>query len=137
GGRGPAREAHRGCHGEGKTRGQRRVLDPALRASSPESRVPSPESRVGELGTRWPHNARQREIPELKLSVVMPGYNEARTIREIVAQVHAVPIEKEILIVDDGSTDATREILKTLDGRDGVRVFLQPQHQGKGAAVSV
>ena len=67
----------------------------------------------------------------------MPVYNEAKTVREIVRQVLAVPIEKEILIVDDGSTDGTREILRDLDGKDGVRVFLQPQNQGKGAAVSV
>jgi len=73
----------------------------------------------------------------MKLSVVMPVYNEADTIREIVAQVLAVPIEKELLIVDDASTDGTREILREIDGRDGVRVFLQPTNQGKGAAVSV
>ncbi|MEP6470410.1 MAG: glycosyltransferase family 2 protein, partial [Acidobacteriota bacterium] len=73
----------------------------------------------------------------MKLTVVMPVYNEAETIREIVAQVLAVPIEKEVLIVDDGSTDGTREILRELDGTDGIRVFLQPTNQGKGAAVSV
>ena len=73
----------------------------------------------------------------MKLSVVMPVYNEAKTIREIVRLVQAVPIEKEILIVDDASVDGTREILRELDGRDGIRVFLQPKNQGKGAAVSV
>ncbi len=73
----------------------------------------------------------------MKLSVVMPVYNESETIREIVRQVQAVPVEKELLIVDDGSTDGTRAILREMDGRDGVRVFLQPQNQGKGAAVSV
>ena len=73
----------------------------------------------------------------MKLSVVMPVYNEAKTVREIVRRVLAVPIEKEILIVDDGSTDGTRDVLGELDGKDGIRVFLQPVNQGKGAAVSV
>jgi glycosyltransferase involved in cell wall biosynthesis len=71
------------------------------------------------------------------LSVVIPVYNEAETVREIVAQVLAVPIEKEILIIDDGSIDGTRDVLKELDGKNGIRVFLQPSNQGKGAAVSV
>jgi glycosyltransferase involved in cell wall biosynthesis len=73
----------------------------------------------------------------MMLSVVIPVYNEAKTIREIVRQVKAVPLEKEILVVDDGSTDGTRELLGEMDGSDGVRVFLQPINLGKGAAVSV
>ncbi len=73
----------------------------------------------------------------MKLSVVIPVYNEARTIREIVRLVQSVPIDKEILIVDDASSDGTREIVRELDGKEGVRVFLQPNNQGKGAAVSV
>jgi glycosyltransferase involved in cell wall biosynthesis len=73
----------------------------------------------------------------VKLSVVIPVFNEAKTVEEIVRQVQAVPVEKEILIVDDGSIDGTREILRRMDGKDGIRVFLQPQNQGKGAAVSV
>jgi glycosyltransferase involved in cell wall biosynthesis len=73
----------------------------------------------------------------MKLSVVIPAYNEIQTIREIVKLVSDVPVDKEILIVDDGSTDGTREILKEMDGKNGVRVFLQPVNQGKGAAVSL
>ena len=73
----------------------------------------------------------------MKLSVVVPVFNESKTICELVRQVSAVAIEKEILVVDDCSTDGTREILREMDGRDGVRVFLQPQNQGKGAAVAV
>ncbi len=74
----------------------------------------------------------------MKLSVVMPAYNERATIREIVSRVLAVDlgaVTKELVIVDDGSTDGTREILKELEARDGVRVLFQPQNQGKGAAV--
>ena len=69
----------------------------------------------------------------------MPCYNERATIKEIVARVHAVDlqnIEKELVIVDDGSTDGTRDILAELDGHNGVRVLLQPRNEGKGAAVA-
>jgi glycosyltransferase involved in cell wall biosynthesis len=74
----------------------------------------------------------------MKLSVVMPAYNEQATIRTIVSRVLAVDlgaVSKELIIVDDGSKDGTRDILKELDGKDGVRVFFQPHNQGKGAAV--
>ena len=75
----------------------------------------------------------------MKLSVVMPCYNEQATIREIVARVQGVDlggVDREILIVDDGSKDGTRDILRELDGHGGVRVLLQPVNQGKGAAVA-
>ena len=75
----------------------------------------------------------------MRLSIVIPAYNERATIRQLVAAVLAVNLEgldRELVIVDDGSTDGTREILTELDGRDGVRVFLQPKNFGKGAAVA-
>src|SRR5690606_9523820 len=76
----------------------------------------------------------------VKLSIVMPAFNERHTIREILAAVLAVELpdrlEHEILVVDDGSTDGTREILAEYDGRDGVRVLLQPANRGKGAAIA-
>src|SRR5215470_10276680 len=66
----------------------------------------------------------------------MPAFNEARTIDEVLRRVAAVPVEKEILVVDDGSTDGTREILRKWDGRDGVRVFLHDRNRGKGKALA-
>lgn len=71
----------------------------------------------------------------LRLSVVVPVYNEKDTLAEIVRRVRAVPIPKEILLVDDGSTDGTRELLAAMDGVDDVRVILHERNQGKGAAV--
>jgi glycosyltransferase involved in cell wall biosynthesis len=74
-------------------------------------------------------------IPEgFKLSVVIPVYNEERWISEVVRRVRAVPIPKEIVIVEDCSTDKTREVLKQLEG-DDLRIFYQPRNQGKGAAL--
>jgi glycosyltransferase involved in cell wall biosynthesis len=69
-----------------------------------------------------------------KLSVVIPVYNEERWIREVVRRVREVPIPKEIIIVEDCSTDKTREVLKELEG-DDLRIFYQPHNQGKGAAL--
>jgi glycosyltransferase involved in cell wall biosynthesis len=75
-------------------------------------------------------------IPEdFKLSVVIPVYNERKWIREIVRRVQAAPIPKEIIIVDDCSTDGTRDILRELEGSEDVRIIYQAQNQGKGAAL--
>lgn len=75
--------------------------------------------------------------PEFKLSVLMPVYNERATLLEILDRVRAVPIPKEILIVDDGSNDGTREILRReVDGRwPEVRVFYHERNAGKGSAL--
>jgi len=71
----------------------------------------------------------------MKLSVVMPVYNEKSTIREIVSRVLDVDLVEEIVIVDDGSADGTREILEELAALPPVRVIEHDQNQGKGAAV--
>ena len=88
-----------------------------------------------------------------RLSVVMPVFNERRTIEEILIRVQAVDIDKEIVVVDDGSTDGTAEFLRGLIVQrqernaalppraagclrtDNVRIFFQSQNQGKGAAL--
>ena len=69
------------------------------------------------------------------LTVVMPVYNEERTLAEAVEAVLRQPTRKELILIDDGSTDASREILRTLEQRPGVRVLLHEQNLGKGAAL--
>ena len=89
-----------------------------------------------------------------KLSVVIPVYNERPTIEELLQRVQAVDVDKEIIIVDDGSTDGTREFLQELSQNtkhnpavmtlpqtrsllptDNIRIFLQEKNRGKGAAL--
>lgn len=71
----------------------------------------------------------------MKLTVIIPVYNEKSTIREIVKRVQDTQFASEIIIVDDGSQDGTREILPELELLEGVRVILHEKNQGKGAAV--
>ena len=72
----------------------------------------------------------------MKLTVVMPVYNERATLREISRKVLAVPIDLELICVDDGSRDGSREILAELQRENAqIRVILQPKNLGKGAAL--
>jgi glycosyltransferase involved in cell wall biosynthesis len=69
------------------------------------------------------------------LSVVMPAFNESETIEEIIRRVLAVPVRTQLIVVDDGSTDGTRDILARLERELGFTLVLQPRNQGKGAAL--
>jgi glycosyltransferase involved in cell wall biosynthesis len=70
-----------------------------------------------------------------KLSIVIPVYNEERTIQQVLTRVAALPVPKEIVIVDDASTDGTREILSQFECAADVHVIFKPQNEGKGAAL--
>jgi glycosyltransferase involved in cell wall biosynthesis len=72
----------------------------------------------------------------MKLSVVMPIYNERATLEQVVGRVLAAPVEIELICVDDGSSDGSREILTALHSRNSqIRVLLQAHNMGKGAAL--
>ena len=81
----------------------------------------------------------------MKLSVLIPVYNEERTLEEVVRRVRCIELPKEIILVDDGSKDRSREILMQLqkeserapDPLNEIRIFLQSNNQGKGAAIKV
>ncbi len=69
------------------------------------------------------------------LSVVMPVFDEAATVEDIISRVLAVPLRIQLIVVDDCSTDGTREALKRLQETHGFTLLLQPHNQGKGAAL--
>jgi glycosyltransferase involved in cell wall biosynthesis len=74
----------------------------------------------------------------MKLSIVVPVYNEKRTINQVLERIQNAPFEKEIIVVDDCSTDGTREILRSFDSSSRIpsaRFLYQPVNQGKGAAL--
>ncbi len=71
----------------------------------------------------------------MKLTVLIPVYNEIHTIREILKRVQNTGLADEILLVDDGSVDGTRDILEELNGQGPIKVILHEKNQGKGAAV--
>jgi len=71
----------------------------------------------------------------MKLSVVIPVYNEEQTILALIERVRAVPVDKEIVIVDDRSRDGTRLKLQTLEGQPDITILLHEHNQGKGAAL--
>ncbi|GAP14229.1 glycosyltransferase [Longilinea arvoryzae] len=74
-------------------------------------------------------------MPYMEITVIIPAYNEIKTIEECIRRVENQKIASEILIIDDGSSDGTRELLQKLDGQGHVRVVLHPKNLGKGAAV--
>ena len=71
----------------------------------------------------------------MRLSVVIPIYNEIKTIEEIIRRVQDCIMDKEIILVDDCSTDGTRGLLKKYETQDNIRVIYQSHNQGKGAAL--
>jgi len=70
-----------------------------------------------------------------KLSIVIPVYNEEKTLYEILSRVRALPVAKELIIVDDFSTDGTRDLLKPLEGYSEFKVIYKTENSGKGAAL--
>ncbi len=71
----------------------------------------------------------------MKLSIVIPVYNEVGTIEEILNRIRSAPGDKEIIVVDDASTDGTTEWLKQMAVVDDVKIFFHPKNRGKGAAL--
>jgi glycosyltransferase involved in cell wall biosynthesis len=97
-------------------------MNPNAESASPDSRKPDEAVKPAINGI---------------LTVLIPAYNEVATLKETLHRVLAVPVEKEVLIVDDASTDGTRDLLKNeIEGQyPQVRVIYQESNQGKGAAI--
>lgn len=69
------------------------------------------------------------------LSIIIPAYNESKTILRVLESVEKLDVSKQVIVVDDGSTDGTREIIRALHGRQGIETVLHDRNSGKGAAI--
>lgn len=98
---------------------------PGLRTMSVASVEPSPRGSAGTPADRWAGC----------VSVIVPVYNEAAHIDELLRAIHDSPVKKEIIIVDDGSSDGTREKLRAMPLADDVTVIFHEKNCGKGAAI--
>lgn len=107
----------------------------------PTDELPCPNSPPNGVPTdraapNVPASAASIEMPAgFKLTIVVPVYNEQQTVAEILGRVRTVPIPKEIIVVDDHSTDGTRAVLEKLGDWPELRVICKPQNEGKGAAL--
>jgi len=71
----------------------------------------------------------------MKISIVIPVFNESKTICDVITRVEKAINDKEIIIVDDNSTDGTRDLLLKYEGKKDFKVIYQPKNKGKGAAL--
>ena len=115
---------------------------PAAESASAPDVVSRAEKKLAEIESLWDLMAIDEEPPvpfvipdSLRVSVVIPVYNEKKTVFDVIARVKALPFETEIIVVDDCSTDGTRGWLETVRGAPGLKLILKDQNEGKGAAL--
>jgi glycosyltransferase involved in cell wall biosynthesis len=117
--------------------------DPSAPAVCPQCGAPAPgppavtSEQLGScLGERVCRQLGLYPIPQnLRLSVVIPAYNEKDSLKEIIRRVRAVRIPKEIIVVDDGSTDGTADVLANMESHEDLRTLRHQRNRGKGAAL--
>jgi len=94
------------------------------------------DALVAELGSELCDRAGIYVMPDdFRLSVVIPIFNEVRTLQSVIEKVRTIGLELEMVLVDDGSTDGTRELLEEMQDAEELKIVFHPQNRGKGAAV--
>ena len=114
----------------------RSIVLPSVEAQSSQSPQPTDSAlKALDSASQWLLDVQSPLVSAPQLSVIIPAYNEAKTLHQVIESVLSLDIEKQLIIVDDGSSDGTREAIAALRGRDGITVVLHEKNQGKGAAI--